>query len=687
MNTMSKIRVFLLALLLLPSAAHAAITFIDTSSHSGSATTRTPSEPTGTQEDDLVLAFCTKAETDGAWTDPADFTQIDDVQFLATGRSYLGYKVRGSTAGSGYAFSHSGASQQMNCSLATFRGVDTSTPLDVTYVRGSHYNEDLDELIAPPAITTATNGAWVVVAYHEQSDTSFTAVAPTNYTIRVEQIGAAGTVQVVATREIASAGAETPGAWQHTSLATSASALNFTIALKPAVIAPTFSAGPTPGSITATTIPFTFTSDTTGTVKGVACPDGQASPSVAQVIAGDCTGDVDAVATISEAVTAAVGDGGTFSGLSASTTYDTHFAIDATTDSAAISSVANQTTSAAGTPEFDSVMSCSALDEDTYRCTYDANATADDIFVCVMKKDASAPANGAAVEACSGGIGDATEASTGSSDQIDIDVSMTGGAPPIADIYGALKEDGGAYSAVDSELDELLDPSGIGRQYVAKSGSPGGGELGLLDGASPAAADGDYIDAPTHVDSFDIGPAAHALTINANTTFSIAATGDLSQLKFTRRFYDVSEAAWSDNSPVLYCVNNLAPVYVGPGDWEGEVPYLFERNASISFSLDQVWEDTEQDSMTHNVLNMPVGGSEDGEDISGAFTTFGYYPTVTLEVLDECTDGDSQVVQFVVGFRIPSFTWLMDESFWQMENIFAANDPDFNVPLPRIVGW
>jgi len=113
--------------------------------------------------------------------------------------------------------------------------------------------------------------------------------------------------------------------------------------------APTFLAGPTPGTKTQIAVPFTFTSDTTATVKGVACPNGQAAPSVAQVIAGDCTGDVGAVATISEAVVATVSDAGTFTGLTAATTYDTHFAIDAATDSAAISSVADQTTVAAPT--------------------------------------------------------------------------------------------------------------------------------------------------------------------------------------------------------------------------------------------------------------------------------------------------------------------------------------------------
>jgi hypothetical protein len=111
--------------------------------------------------------------------------------------------------------------------------------------------------------------------------------------------------------------------------------------------APSFTAGPTPGTLTDTTIPFTFTLDQTGTVYGVACPDGQAAPSVAQVKVGDCTGDVAAEDAFTEAVIEDVSDGNTFSGLTAETTYDTHFAATGTDlDTAAITSVENQTTEA-----------------------------------------------------------------------------------------------------------------------------------------------------------------------------------------------------------------------------------------------------------------------------------------------------------------------------------------------------
>lgn len=445
---------------------------------------------------------------------------------------------------------------------------------------------------------------------------------------------------------------------------------------------PTFTAGPSAGTITSTTIPVTFTSDTTGTVKGTACTNGNAGNKT-ETLAGQCSGGGAAVATISEAVTATVGDGASFTGLSSGTTYDLGFVIDATTDSD-LYSLADQTTDS-GSPGFNEGIDCTGSDSDTYLCTYDANADADDIFLCVMKKDASAPANGAAVVTCSGGIGTATEAATGSADSLSVDVTMTGGAPPIADIYSTASASGPTYSSVGSDLDVPL-PAPTGRQYVTKSGAPDTGEEGILDDASPAAVDGDIMDAATHADSFASGPAVHAITLNANTTFEIVADGDTSQHKFTRRFYDVSAAAWSDATAVLYCVNNLTATYLGPNEWEGDVPFLFEKDVETTHAMDSFWDDPEGDDLTHNILNLPAGGSEDGETLTADFSTYGYYPTVTLEATDVCGDTEDEVVQFVVGLRLPDvLSWLQDESRWDTHSLFAsANDDSFaSYYLPR----
>lgn len=374
---MNRILALLLGLLVAGQAA-ADISFVAQSNASGGSETQvTPAEPTGTQQNDVVLAACVKDNGVGAITDPADFTQIDS--FIVSGAGpaavvYLGYKPRGANAGSGYQFSHDQAADAFGCSLFTFRGVNTSAVLDVAWVKATHYNESAAELTAPQPITTVRDGAEFFVFYHEQSDVSVTSGPPATFISRGHNIS--GGRQIVGvSKNVATAGTETPGVWTFPDLATSAVMVQMSIALRPAP--PTFTAGPTAGTITESSIAFSFTSSLTGTVKGVACPNGQANPTVAQVFAGNCTGDVAAEATISEAVTAAVGGNASFTGLDASTTYDTHFAIDGNVNSDAISSVPDQTTDAgSAAPAFSAGPTVvAATNGFTIGGTVDANAT------------------------------------------------------------------------------------------------------------------------------------------------------------------------------------------------------------------------------------------------------------------------------------------------------------------------
>lgn len=109
---------------------------------------------------------------------------------------------------------------------------------------------------------------------------------------------------------------------------------------------PVFTSGPAAGTPTSTTIPTTFTSDTDGTVFGVACPDGDMG-TAAQALAGNCTGDVAAAAVFTEGVVATVADGETFIGLTAATTYDLGFVIDGASADSTLATVADIATDAA----------------------------------------------------------------------------------------------------------------------------------------------------------------------------------------------------------------------------------------------------------------------------------------------------------------------------------------------------
>jgi hypothetical protein len=216
--------------------AVAQITFINGSNtNAASDTARTGIEPTNTAENDLVIAIGSIVTTGSTWTDPADFVEVNQRAGSGnTGSMYVGYKVRGSDAGSGYVFSTDGAAAQIALTLLTFRGLHTSTPLDVTFVEANHSNTGTDDLTtAAPAITTATNGAVVVLLqYFSGGISGVTAGPPANYTTALNSLAAARS-HVSAYRAIATAGTETPGAWTTTG-GTTQDPTNWTLAIKPA---------------------------------------------------------------------------------------------------------------------------------------------------------------------------------------------------------------------------------------------------------------------------------------------------------------------------------------------------------------------------------------------------------------------------------------------------------------------
>lgn len=660
---MSKLRALLLGVLLFPIVANAAITFVaKTNANNSSATSVTPAEPSGAAQNDLILATCVKDIDGGTWTDPADFTQIDqfDIGGSVSAVMYFGYKVRGATAGSGYQFSNSDSAQPIGCTLTAWRGVDTSTPIDVTYVKVTHYNEQAggDELQAAQPITTATNGAVVVIFWHEQSDTSLTSGPPSGYTERGLDI-AAGRQIVVVSKEVPSAGVETPGSWTFSDLATSAATAQVTLALRPASAAPAFSAGPTAGTPTSTTIPFTFTSDTTGTVKGVACPDGQAAPSVAQVIAGDCTGDVNAEATISEAVTGGVGDSGEFTGLDADTTYDNHFAIDATTDSASISSVANITTASAGSAEFSDGPTVTPT---TNGYTISGTVTEENATVyAVACAPGDAAPNQSELEAgqCGGGNSALIAASEAwTEDSADSFALTSANKPPRLDVYvGCAGASGDCTLSTNADQDRSADS---GQTIVALTSIAATSIFDLDSYYDPDVAAGDVVE---HDDTTQNSGCAVSFEADGDFVLTPDSAGDCDgQQYFGYSVEDVSSATTGlfttpasmfTTDDVVY-VNNSAPVCSGRDD-----PVVLNED-EVMTEVDMLelggCEDNDGDTMTASVTsgtlpngtslgdtgNLKWNGTPDTEDSTGE--------AITVEICDSVGDcGTYDFSVFVIG--------------------------------------
>ena len=300
-------------------------------------------------------------------------------------------------------------------------------------------------------------------------------------------------------------------------------------------------------------------------------------------------------------------------------------------------------------PTFDSNTTVSAETTDTYTLSYNASADAVTFFAAAKVKDAAAPADCDAVEAGTGAVATASEATTGGSDTTDL--AIPGGDPfPLYDIYSCLENAAGDSSLV-TLVDETLDEP-TGRTYFIKSGDPEGAEIGLFDSASPAAANDDYGDCSETSDSFELGAAAHVLTCAVDTTFVIESGGDLSRQIITRRFYDVSIADWSDADPVELAINDIAPAYIGLS-----LDYQFVVDDTLDYVLDTDWLDMEDDAVTHGWTNIPSGGTiADSETLTGAFDTCGNYDTMIWTATDqygEATTLSTFVVK--VGALVPDF--------------------------------
>ncbi len=233
---------FILVFCLMATSVEAAITFVDSDfgadSAASSITLTWPSVQAG---DVAIVTAGVELDSVVDWS-VTDFTEIDDVGEPAipdiTGAIF--YKVcTGSESGNLVVSFDPGAG---NCSAAVhvYRGVDTTNPIDVTYVRASHYQftaNDATPTLKP--ITTVTNGALVFVSCVGTTESVATGEfdPPLNYTLREAfgYPGYNGRWQCLADRVVATAGVETPGAWLHGTVRdNNCETIGYTIALRPA---------------------------------------------------------------------------------------------------------------------------------------------------------------------------------------------------------------------------------------------------------------------------------------------------------------------------------------------------------------------------------------------------------------------------------------------------------------------
>jgi len=206
-----------------------AIVFVDSTATSDAAAQAiTGSIPTGTTTDDFMVSMPARADNiaESTWDDDGGggngWTKL--IQNYTSGgkdiESALFYKKATSGSETNPTFTLGGSDGHISCPIVTYRGVDTSTPFDVTYNNGNHHVSGENDAMPPNAsITTATDNAMVIIWHRATHSNINVGGAPTNYTLRETSLesNSNGALQVFsAERLITSAGAEAPGDWTHT---------------------------------------------------------------------------------------------------------------------------------------------------------------------------------------------------------------------------------------------------------------------------------------------------------------------------------------------------------------------------------------------------------------------------------------------------------------------------------------
>jgi hypothetical protein len=184
----------------------------------------------------MVVQLMRNRQSDtGSWDEKTGWKLIHKNEVNGDDRSVALYLRFANDEPANYTFTHGGtASKQTQGVMVAYSDVDASI-FDVTYVEASHYDEQINEGTThtgtPPAITTQTPGALVIIAGFT-SQTINQDSAPSGYNLRNDSGMFMANIQY-ADKIITSAGLESPPTMGWTAGATSPDQSYITIALEP----------------------------------------------------------------------------------------------------------------------------------------------------------------------------------------------------------------------------------------------------------------------------------------------------------------------------------------------------------------------------------------------------------------------------------------------------------------------
>lgn len=184
---------------------------------SASSTSLVINKPSGTAQNDLLVAICVRPGTSGTWTGPSGWTEAADANGIS-----VHYKTAGASEGSSYTFTASSASVNFGI-IMTFR--NAAWDLIGTSATGN--------TITIPAITLSSNNSTVIAFAREANTNIFTAeITDTSYTYVYKDVTSSETYSsITAIKEgVASGSTGTVSAGTFSS----SSSRGFLIGIKPA---------------------------------------------------------------------------------------------------------------------------------------------------------------------------------------------------------------------------------------------------------------------------------------------------------------------------------------------------------------------------------------------------------------------------------------------------------------------
>ena len=209
-----------------------AIAFRSESHVVGIGTSVTGTEPTGTVQNDVLIALYIVDSTSGTLGIPSGWTSIySGVSPTPNYRYNLCYIVRGASAPS-LAFTHTG-SVYRELFIMSYSGCNTNAPINAS-VDGGGFTSNPQAPNPPSATATVANAMALAIGIGWNGSASGGWTPPSGYTMRTDNT--AGNDVMVASKLLVSAGAEDPGAFGNGTVSGSTDGWQATVILAPAGI-------------------------------------------------------------------------------------------------------------------------------------------------------------------------------------------------------------------------------------------------------------------------------------------------------------------------------------------------------------------------------------------------------------------------------------------------------------------